>query len=173
MTPIGTLSAAVMLAIVAAAACAPAAGSASGPPPASAPASAASPTVALATLAPRPSVSASEAASAAPSGPCVEVADLADRGEPVVTAMAGIQPALDAGKVDDARTLAKTATKGLASMAELVGPASTAATQLFTTAATELAQAAAAFPGGSSLLKQARTDLDQAFATAETVRCSS
>ena len=38
----------------------------------------------------------------------MDVADLADLGEPVVTAMTALGPALEAKKVDDARALATT-----------------------------------------------------------------
>jgi hypothetical protein len=110
--------------------------------------------------------------SARPTGPCVDLADLADLGEPVVTAMTAIAPALKAQKVDDARALAATAIKGMTSMAELVGPASPRATDLFTVAASKLTKAATKFPGGSVLVDQARADLDQGFSLAEAARCA-
>ncbi len=167
VTPLVALSSLVVL-FGAVTACGPAAPS--GPATASPPGSAASPSTTPASAAPSPS--APLTASARPSGACVDVADLADLGEPVVSAMTGIKPALDAKKVDDARTLAGTAAKGMAAMADAVGPASPQAKQLFMTAASELTQAASQFPSGASLVDQSRHDLDQAFALAQAVKCA-
>ena len=86
--------------------------------------------------------------------------------------MTAIKPALDANKVDDARALVQTATKGMTAMADLVGPASPQAKEMFTAAAAELTKAATQFPSGGSLVDQARHDLDQAFAVAATVKCA-
>ena len=161
-----------VLAVLGAAACSPTA------PGAASSAATAAPSTSVASTSPAaPSVEASTAASqsaaAAASGPCVDVADLADLGEPVVTAMTGIPPALAAGKVDDARKLVETATKGMASMAEQVAPASPEAKELFTTAAADLTTAASQFPSGGSIVDKARDELDQAFALASKVKCAS
>src|SRR6476659_6410164 len=110
--------------------------------------------------------------SATPSGPCLDVGDLADLGEPVGMAMQLIKPALAAQKVDDARSAAQTAIKGLATIGDLVGPASPRAKELFLAAATELTQAASQFPNGGSLVDQSKHDLDEAFVVAEAARCA-
>jgi hypothetical protein len=157
--------------LLVAAACAPQTPAASPTLSASAPASEAA---ASASSAPSPvaSASATNSTSAAPSGPCVDVAELGDLGESVVTAMTGIKAALDAKKVDDARALVQTATSGMASMSELVGPASPAAKQLFVKAAAELTNAASQFPSGTTEVEQARQDLGQAFVTAQAAACA-
>jgi hypothetical protein len=132
-----------------------------------------------------PSVAASATATAAASivpsataGPggsqaaCVDVGTLADQGDPAMTAMQAIKPALAAQKVDDARTHAQTAIKGMKSMADLVAAASPQGQQLFLKAADELIQAAAQFPAGTSLVDQAQADLDQAFVIARASKCA-
>ena len=165
-----------VVAVLATAACAPVAPVAPVAPAASETASASAPgpaaSASATTPSQEPSANATQTALAVPSGPCVDVGDLADLGEPVVTAMTAIKPALDAKKIDDARALAQTATDGLAAMAELVGTASPQAKKLFTTAASEMRKARSEFPSGVSLLDQARDDLDQAFAVAQTARCA-
>ena len=164
------LAALAVIAAAAAAACAPAAPAAS----VTASASPASPVASTspAVPSPQPSASATQAASSKPIGACVDVGDLADLGEPVVSAFTAIKPALEAQKIDDARGLAQTAIKGMTSMAELVGPASPQAKDIFTTAAAELTKAASQFPSGVSLVDQARGDLDRAFALAQAARCA-
>ena len=92
-------------------------------------------------------------------------------GEPVVMAMQLVKLALAAQKVDDARSAAEAATKGMTTMGDLVGSASPEAKQLFLAAATELTQAASQFPAGGPLVDQAKRDLDQAFVVAEAARC--
>jgi len=102
----------------------------------------------------------------------VDVAELGDVGESVVTAVAAIKPALDARKLDDARSLVQTATSGMATMANLVGPGSQAAADLFLKAASELTAAASKFPSGATEVDQAREDLGQAFVTAQAAACA-
>jgi hypothetical protein len=127
------------------------------------------------TPAPAPTSSPSGAASvsARPSGPCVDIADLADVGDPIVAAVQSIKPALAAGKVDDAKSAAAAASKNLKTLADRVAPASTKAKELFLTTADELTQAAAQFPDGGSLVDEAAKDLDEAFTLAEAARCPS
>jgi len=102
----------------------------------------------------------------------VDVGELGDVGESVVTAVAGIKPALDAKKLDDARSLVQTATSGMATMADLVTAASPAAAQLFRKAASELTAAASKFPNGGTEVDQTRQDLGQAFVTAQAAACA-
>ncbi len=87
-------------------------------------------------------------------------------------AMQLIKPALAAQKIDDARSAAETAIKGLSTMGDLVGPASPRAKELFLAAATDLTQAASQFPSGGSLVDQSKRDLDEAFVAAEASRCA-
>ena len=119
----------------------------------------------------QPASAAVASASAAAGGPCVDVGELADIGDPVVTSLGALTTALAAKKLDDARSAAQTAGKGMKSMADLVAAASPQAKQLFLTAATELAQAVLQFPNGGAVVQQARKDLDQAFVIAEAARC--
>ena len=133
------------------------------PPPLSAPPSQ--------TPAPTASPVAGVSGSPAASGPCIDVGQLADSGDSVENQLDAIKAALSAKKVADARSAAQTAVVGMKSLADLSGSASPPAKQLFLTAATELAKAAAQFPNGTATYDQARKDFEQAFVVARTVGC--
>lgn len=117
------------------------------------------------------SPAAAGSASPGASGPCVDVADLSDTGEPVENAWSAIKTALAAQKIDDARTAAQTAGNGIKAMADLVGPASPQAKQQFLTSATELAQAVDQFPAGADKVDAARNDFEQAYNVAREAKC--
>ena len=120
---------------------------------------------------PAPAAAPPSAVASGSVGPCIDVGQLADMGDPAVNAISAISVALKASNLVDARSEAKTASHSIRSIADFVGLVRPDAEKQFRTAADTLDAAAAAFPGGLELLSQAQTELDQAFTLARTARC--
>jgi len=113
------------------------------------------------------------AGSPAASGPCLDTGNLADTADPVVTVLQGLMADLAASNVTQAQADASTVEAGLKRLADLVQPVQPAAATDFTNAATELSQAAPTFPGGTSLVTQAKANLTAGLQLAGTVGCPS
>ena len=125
-------------------------------------------TLVAATSSPPPSAAAPEATLGTP---CIDVATLADIGDPVEMTVQSITATLISTDVAKARTAAKDAADGMRKIATFVGTASPDAATAFTTAADELEQAAAQFPAGADLVTKAHDDLEAAFRTARASYC--
>src|SRR6185437_174414 len=90
-------------------------------------------------------------------GPCIDIANLADVGEPIEIAMTNVKTSLAAQKLDDARAAATSAAAGIRAVASVVGSASPAAKAQFLAAADEIEKVKDQFPAGTDLVDQAKT----------------
>lgn len=102
---------------------------------------------------------------------CIDRGQLADSAETVMAALQGVATALAVPNVDQAGSLAATASATMRSVADLASPVRPDAAKDVRNAADELDSATSQFPGGMTAFSQARADWQQALLLAQTGEC--
>jgi len=107
------------------------------------------------------------------SAACIDPGELADSAETVVVTLQGVSTALKVPNLDQAASLATTASSTMRSVADLVATIRPDAATGARKAADEVDAAKSQFPGGLATLDQAHTDWLQAIELAQTGQCPS